>query len=96
MKFDIFLPRLYADVIISREGKVRQAASHLLLAVHKVDTRWARIGHRRILWPQRVRGFEKQKTRKASGRAGLMSFSIGARYWDRTSDPRRVKAMLYR
>jgi hypothetical protein len=29
MKFDIFLPRLYADVILSRDGKVRQTARGL-------------------------------------------------------------------
>ncbi len=38
---------------------------------------------------------DNKKTRKAFSRAGLLTSLRGGRYWVRTSDPCRVKAVLY-
>ncbi len=61
-------------------------------------TSFAVINLRWDLHPQECAraGRTKQKTRRALRYAGFSIFIAGGRYWDRTSDPCRVKAVLYR
>ena len=57
---------------------------------------WAKGGPNEQLSELDPESRGQQKTRKALSSAGFVFFVAGGRYWDRTSDPCRVKAVLYR